>query len=84
MWSAIPCYRRETDPRGEIAELPVKLLQPGHFLKSDLVTRSGWLVLSAGNVLSAVQVERLRNLEKMYEFQEPVRIIRLAKGPART
>ena len=73
----------ETDPRGELIELPVKLLQPGHYLKSDLMTRDGWLVLSAGNVLNQIQVERLRNLEQMYQFQEPVRVIRLAKGSPR-
>jgi response regulator RpfG family c-di-GMP phosphodiesterase len=73
----------ETDPRGEIVELPVKLLMPGHYLKSDLMTRDGWLVLSAGNVLNQLQVERLRNLEQMYQFQEPVRIIRLTKNRTR-
>jgi response regulator RpfG family c-di-GMP phosphodiesterase len=69
----------EGDSGEEIVEMPVNLLLPGQLLKSDLMTQKGWLVLSAGNVLSQIQIERLHNLTKMYRFQEPVRVARRRK-----
>ncbi len=71
---AVPGGEEERDER--TVELPVKLLQPGHVLKSDIEFENGGLALAAPAELSEIQVERLRNLTKMFRFKEPVTVVR--------
>lgn len=80
VWSAARRCLEVSEPVAEgeeecIVELPVGLLLPGQILKSDIKLENGRLVLAAPAQLSEVQVQRLRNLIRMYRFQEPVRVV---------
>jgi response regulator RpfG family c-di-GMP phosphodiesterase len=72
------CVSEDEEKEGhEIVDIPVSLLRPGYRLLENLELKSGRLILSRGTRLSKIQIERLRNFEKLYEFNEP---IKAAKG----
>lgn len=51
-------------------------LRPGDLLLESIVFKSGKLLLSAGARLSALQLERLRNLRALEEIVEPIEVLR--------
>lgn len=59
------------------AELPVSGLLTGHLLKSDLKLDTGRLILAAGSTLTEAQIAKVRNLNKICRFEEPVRVKKL-------
>lgn len=56
--------------------LPVSLLRPGDILLTDLKMINGRLILSADNAITTAHLHKLRAMEKMEKFEEPVRILR--------
>ena len=51
-------------------------LLPNDLLLESIVFKSGKLLLSAGSRLSAVQLERLRNLRTLEPIVEPIEVAR--------
>lgn len=58
------------------ARVPVHLLMPGDYLRSDLTLENGKLILAKGVQLTEAQVARLRNLVKIHKFREPLDVAR--------
>lgn len=56
-------------------EVPLAALRPGQTILSDIRLVNGHLILSAKTQLSVVQVERLRNLRRIFTFVEPVKVM---------
>lgn len=59
-------------PRVELTKMKVAHLLSGYTVHSNIETVDGLLVLASGAKLTAPQVQRLHNLTKVYEFQEPI------------
>lgn len=55
-------------------------LKPADRLLSDIETRDGRLVLARGAVLTKLQIERLRNFDRLYRLIEPIRVTRQPSG----
>ena len=55
-------------------EVPLASLRPGQFVLSDIKLANGHLILSANTQLSGAQIERLRNLRKIFTFVEPIKV----------
>ncbi len=66
-------------PKGDIrVKASLAALLPNDLLLEPIVFKSGKLLLSAGSRLSAVQLERLRNLRTLEPIVEPVEVSRVA------
>jgi response regulator RpfG family c-di-GMP phosphodiesterase len=63
----------EAEITNEIAVV-ARALEAGMTLRSDVVTKDGTLVLSAGHVLTPTSLERIRNFEQLSGVQEPIRV----------
>jgi len=63
----------EAEVTNEIA-IVARALEAGMTLRSDVVTKDGTLVLSAGHVLTPTSLERIRNFEQLSGVQEPIRV----------
>ncbi len=65
----------EDDPE-TIPVVPIKLeeLQSGDILMEDIETSDGNLLLSAGQKISSVNIQRLKNYEKLGGIKEPILI----------
>jgi response regulator RpfG family c-di-GMP phosphodiesterase len=57
-------------------EVRIDLLMPGDRLLSAVHLENGNLLLSAGNTVTNAQIERMRNLQKLTEIVEPIKIAR--------
>lgn len=57
-----------------VVEVPVAALRAGQVVVSDVKLTNGHLILAANTPLSAAQVERIRNLSRIYKFIEPVKV----------
>jgi response regulator RpfG family c-di-GMP phosphodiesterase len=57
-----------------IAELPLSALRVGQLILSDIRLTNGHLILAANTQISEPQIERLRNLRKMFPFVEPIKV----------
>lgn len=55
-------------------EVPLGALRPGQQILSDIRLSNGHLILAANTQLSGAQIERLRNLRKIFAFVEPVKV----------
>lgn len=55
-------------------EVPLATLRPGQQILSDIRLSNGHLILAANTQLSGAQIERLRNLRKIFSFIEPVKV----------
>ncbi len=55
-------------------EVPLAALRAGHLVLSDIRLTNGHLILAANTQLSAAQIERLRNLRKIFTFIEPIKV----------
>jgi len=62
----------ESEPM--VFDLPVSALRVGHTLLSDIRQSNGHLILAAPTRLTEAQIERLRNLNRMFTFIEPIRV----------
>lgn len=67
----------EAGDEDSFIEMPVSGLLTGHLLKSDLELADGRLILAAGSTLSEAQIAKVRNLNKICRFKEPVRVKKL-------
>lgn len=56
------------------AEVPLASLRAGQLVLSDIKLANGHLILAANTTLSEAQIERLRNLRKIFPFAEPVKV----------
>lgn len=59
-------------------DVPVSALRPGDELASNLELQDGHLILAVGSPLNPTLLSRIRNLQKIHAFVEPVRIRRPA------
>lgn len=64
---------RQPAPEGFV-EVPLASLRAGQQIMSDICLTNGHLILAADTQLSVAQVERLRNLRKIFSFIEPVKV----------
>lgn len=55
-------------------DVPVAALRPGLLVISDVRLTNGHLILPAFTQLTAPQIERLRNLQKIFTFVEPIKV----------
>ncbi|MBI5166045.1 MAG: response regulator [Magnetospirillum sp.] len=55
-------------------EVPLAALRAGQLVLSDIRLANGHLILAANTQLSLAQIERLRNLRKIFSFIEPVKV----------
>lgn len=56
------------------AEVPLVSLRAGQLVLSDIKLVNGHLILAANTALSEAQIERLRNLRKIFHFVEPIKV----------
>lgn len=61
------------DSRG-VTELPTLSLCPGMQILTDIRLAKGYLFLAAGTHLTEDQVARIRNMGKLFDFIDPIRI----------
>ena len=61
---------------GRVVEVTAAGLEPGDRLSIDLKTEAGDLVLAAGHELTAPLIEKLRNLVRLKQVRDPVRVLR--------
>ena len=66
--------KRDSD--SHIIEVGAGSLRPGDRLADDLRTGSGDLVLAAGHELTAPLIEKLRNLVKLRQVKDRIRVLR--------
>lgn len=76
-----PSYDRAVYPDGTEHDIYLKHLRIGDFLITDIETRDGHVLLTHGNYVSEVQLQRLRVFEQVHDFHEPIRVKRGGKGP---
>lgn len=55
-------------------EVPLASLRTGQLVLSDIKLANGHLILAANTQLSGAQIERLRNLRKIFTFIEPIKV----------
>ncbi|BAE51760.1 HD domain-containing phosphohydrolase [Paramagnetospirillum magneticum] len=55
-------------------EVPLASLRAGQMVLSDIRLTNGHLILAANTQLSVAQIERLRNLRRIFPFAEPVKV----------
>lgn len=70
------CVDRVTTRAGSGAQFAracgVKDLAAGMFVVSDILTSDGVLILAAGNRLTSMVIQRLRNYEELHNLQHPL------------
>ncbi|MFD2233530.1 HD domain-containing phosphohydrolase [Phaeospirillum tilakii] len=63
-----------TDAAPVVSEIPLSALRVGHTILTDIRQSNGHLILAAPTRLTEAQIERLRNLRRMFTFIEPIRV----------
>jgi len=63
------------DEAARIREVPVAELRPGQCLEEDLRTAAGLLLVPAGTRLGRSHLENLRNVSRISEIHEPIRVV---------
>lgn len=58
-------------PRANIS-ISAKDLAPGMVLHSDVLTKDGMLILSAGHLINEMTLEKIQNFERLSGIQEPI------------
>jgi hypothetical protein len=61
-------------------DVAARALLPGDLLEADLTLQEGRLVLAAGQTITDAVFLRLQNLQRMYRFNEPIRVRRVTTG----
>jgi hypothetical protein len=65
---------REQSPGPSAAAITFANLRVGNVLVSDLETKGGMLLVTAGNRITPMLIHRLRNFSSLYGIQEPIYI----------
>lgn len=71
-----PAYDKVAYPEGTEHDIYLKHLRMGDFLITDIETRDGHVLLTRGNYVSELQLQRLRVFQKLHQFHEPIRVRR--------
>lgn len=70
------CFLEDEEDSGSLPYETISLradeLREYHTLASDLITNSGHLLLSSGEKLSSIHMQRLRNYRKLEGIKEPI------------
>lgn len=75
-------YDLETHPKGREQDILLKSLRVNDFLMTDIETVDGHVLLTHGNHVSEVQLQRLRVFQQIHKFHEPIRIRRGGMKPS--
>ncbi|MFC4237266.1 HD domain-containing phosphohydrolase [Thalassospira xianhensis] len=75
-------YDIETHPKGREQDVFLKSLRVHDFLMTDIETVEGHILLTHGNHVSEVQLQRLRVFQQIHKFREPIRIRRGGSRPS--
>ncbi len=65
--------------KGVIQKLTIEYIVPGMYAHEDILTSTGTLLVSKGNEITPLLVERLRNFAKGTEIKEPISVLVLQK-----
>jgi response regulator RpfG family c-di-GMP phosphodiesterase len=65
---------QEADPARSASSVPFTSLRVGNILRSNLETKGGMLLVTAGNKITPMLMHRLRNFSSLYGIQEPIYI----------
>jgi response regulator RpfG family c-di-GMP phosphodiesterase len=57
-----------------VIEVPLSALRVGQVILSDIRQTNGHLILAANSQISEAQMERLRNLRRIFTFIEPIKV----------
>ena len=76
-----PSYDKVAYPTGTEHDIYLKNLRIGDFLLTDIETRDGHILLTHGNFVSEIQIQRLRVFQELHQFHEPIRVRRGGQGP---
>lgn len=76
-----PSYDKVAYPTGTEHDIYLKNLRIGDFLLTDIETLKGHVLLTHGNFVSEIQVQRLRVFQELHQFHEPIRVRRGGQAP---
>ncbi|PIQ97361.1 MAG: histidine kinase [Nitrospinae bacterium CG11_big_fil_rev_8_21_14_0_20_56_8] len=77
MEKIVYCFSREIEETGSETDavfVTIKELVPGQFLLSDVVTSEGRLLLSSGQRLTGLHIQRISNYSRLEGVREPIRV----------
>ncbi|WP_417842390.1 HD domain-containing phosphohydrolase [Thalassospira sp.] len=69
-------YDETVYPDGQELAINIKELRVGDYLLTDLETMEDRVLLTHGNFISEVQLQRLRIFERLHKFREPIEVRR--------
>jgi PAS domain S-box-containing protein len=73
VFACFDVYLAQPTPEPSVTRsVTVRELRPGDLLRSSLETRDGMLILAAGNEVSAVLLEKVRNFARLTGVCEPI------------
>ncbi len=73
-------YDEVVYPDGQELTITIKELRVGDYLLTDLETTENRILLTHGNFISEVQLQRLRIFERIHKFHEPIDVRRGGRG----
>ncbi|WP_114089113.1 HD domain-containing phosphohydrolase [Thalassospira profundimaris] len=73
-------YDETIYPDGQELTITIKELRVGDYLLTDLETAENRVLLTHGNFISEVQLQRLRIFERLHKFREPIDVRRGGRG----
>jgi hypothetical protein len=73
-------YDETVYPDGQELVINIKELRVGDYLLTDLETTEDRILLTHGNFISEVQLQRLRTFERLHKFREPIEVRRGGKS----
>lgn len=76
-----PSYDKVAYPKGTEHDINLKNLRMGDFLLTDIETLEGQVLLTHGNYVSEIQLQRLRVFQELHQFHEPIRVRRGGHDP---
>jgi response regulator RpfG family c-di-GMP phosphodiesterase len=81
--AAMACLLGSPSRHGKpvIIQIATSQLRPGMILRSDIVTTDGQRLVSAGQTISGVMLERLANFARITSLVEPVRVETTSSEP---
>ncbi len=74
VFSSMDRPARFIEAERRILSLPVRELEVGQILASDVVTRGGSLLIASGHGISETVLERIRNFARVTGIMEPIRV----------
>jgi response regulator RpfG family c-di-GMP phosphodiesterase len=78
-----PVLTGQPQPVETVISISFRELTVGQLLLSDIETRQGMLIVSAGNIISPALLERLRNFALVSGIREPIKIQKPAHASRR-